>query len=475
MADQQTWEQLPKTVIDPQTIEEAIDEAISIHNGDAESHMSTGEAIENHRDNDVLDHPAESVVNDKMAIRARAYVAIVDPESDEDFDTIESAVAYAIGVGGGAIFIVGGTHYIGSIVELPISVSIIGEDIDTTIIVTDYSSDEYFSLVEDTSGGQINWSISNCTVVGSGGPCFTDDNVSSLNEYTVSFTGCHFTGGGNYILLVDENIWISQCTFECTAVYAIQIDGRSTIRDCIFSRSGSTSSGLAAITYSDTITPVLDVTIDNCRFLSGGATACLWVQFDAIPTTNLLNCRLEACGDLSISGQNSSYICNYFTFTSSNMLYMDTGSRMIFLGNILDGGSGSKFSVGESEDSVFVGNSILNGGNINIGNGSVAGNNTVGFLTVATSTTNLIFDSRFAIQLTPTSTRTLTADVPPSGTEVCLIILTSGTSSYTLTFGTGFKTTGTLATGVTSARRFVMKFISDGTQLIEQSRTTAIA
>ena len=77
--------------------------------------------------------------------------------------------------------------------------------------------------------------------------------------------------------------------------------------------------------------------------------------------------------------------------------------------------------------------------------------------------------------VTPNATGTFTTTVPASGTRCNLIILTSGVTSYTMTFGTGFKTTGTLATGVTAARYFVFDFISDGTNLLEVSRTAAIA
>lgn len=55
-----------------------------------------------------------------------------------------------------------------------------------------------------------------------------------------------------------------------------------------------------------------------------------------------------------------------------------------------------------------------------------------------------------------------------------LIITTSGTSSYVVTFGTNFKTTGTLTTGTVSAKVFVIQFIFNGTSFIEVSRTTAI-
>jgi hypothetical protein len=54
------------------------------------------------------------------------------------------------------------------------------------------------------------------------------------------------------------------------------------------------------------------------------------------------------------------------------------------------------------------------------------------------------------------------------------VILTSGSSSFTITFGSGFKPTGTLATGATTNRVFVVGFISDGTNLYETGRTAAM-
>jgi len=77
-------------------------------------------------------------------------------------------------------------------------------------------------------------------------------------------------------------------------------------------------------------------------------------------------------------------------------------------------------------------------------------------------------------KLTVTAARTLTTTVPPAGCQAHTIILTSGTTSYTITFGTGFKPTGTLATGTTSGRVFVIHWISDGTNLYESGRTAAM-
>lgn len=76
--------------------------------------------------------------------------------------------------------------------------------------------------------------------------------------------------------------------------------------------------------------------------------------------------------------------------------------------------------------------------------------------------------------VTPNANGTFTTTIPPKGTRCDLIITTSGGSSYTMTFGTGFKTTGTLATGTSSGKIFNIAFLSDGTSVNEVSRTTAL-
>lgn len=104
-----------------------------------------------------------------------------------------------------------------------------------------------------------------------------------------------------------------------------------------------------------------------------------------------------------------------------------------------------------------------------------AGTNAVPtYATLANDTLTLALATNNTVKLTVTANRTLTTTVPAAGTHCHVIVLTAGTSSFTITFGTGFKPTGTLATGTTSARVFVLAFISDGTNLYETSRTAAM-
>ena len=73
----------------------------------------------------------------------------------------------------------------------------------------------------------------------------------------------------------------------------------------------------------------------------------------------------------------------------------------------------------------------------------------------------------------PTVNATINAASTPAGMPLNLIVTSPGKSAI-LTFGTGFKTAGTLNTGNTNAKVFQLAFTSDGTQFVEQSRTTAL-
>jgi hypothetical protein len=95
------------------------------------------------------------------------------------------------------------------------------------------------------------------------------------------------------------------------------------------------------------------------------------------------------------------------------------------------------------------------------------------YSSLSNGTLALAFGTNSCVKVTPTATNSFTTTVPASGNVGQLIILTSGTNSYTMTFGTGFKSTGTIATGTTSGKYFIFNFVSDGTYMVEASRTVA--
>ena len=61
-----TWESIPKNQTSNETIEQAIAAAILEHAADSASHLGDGESLQSHKSDTVIDHPAESVVNDKI-------------------------------------------------------------------------------------------------------------------------------------------------------------------------------------------------------------------------------------------------------------------------------------------------------------------------------------------------------------------------------------------------------------------------
>jgi hypothetical protein len=76
--------------------------------------------------------------------------------------------------------------------------------------------------------------------------------------------------------------------------------------------------------------------------------------------------------------------------------------------------------------------------------------------------------------ITPAGAVTLNAAFIQAGAEVTLIVTASGTSSFNITPTGNFISQGALATGSVSGKTFTMKFIGDGTNLIEVSRTAAM-
>lgn len=75
---------------------------------------------------------------------------------------------------------------------------------------------------------------------------------------------------------------------------------------------------------------------------------------------------------------------------------------------------------------------------------------------------------------TPDQAATVNASNVNNGQSVYLVITTSGTTSYTITFGTNFKSSGTLATGTTDGAVHIIEFFCSGGNLVEVNRQTGL-
>lgn len=61
------WSQLQKSQDNPETIEQAITRLIGEHEADPEAHLGAGESLSEHKHHEVIDHPAMSIVPDKIS------------------------------------------------------------------------------------------------------------------------------------------------------------------------------------------------------------------------------------------------------------------------------------------------------------------------------------------------------------------------------------------------------------------------
>lgn len=265
-------------------------------------------------------------------------------------------------------------------------------------------------------------------------------------------TGCNFNNivinNGNYEIYVDGNntntnqAWGNNFTninlqADATTVDMIYTSGDYNIfSGMIWDVTGSTdaivttsSSGYNQFytNYSNLSSNVSIAGTSN--YFTGGANSA------TIPNNNSLILN-------SSTGSSNSYV----QMTSGNNLNISnpySGGQVILQGNLATKVYGSPFIVSPT--------ALTPSGTVNI-----------------TAGTSNVFT------LTPAQTETITASGFLSGQYVDLIILTSGTTSYTLTFSTGIKyASSTLATGTVSGKYFVIHYVSDGNYLIELSRSAA--
>jgi hypothetical protein len=74
----------------------------------------------------------------------------------------------------------------------------------------------------------------------------------------------------------------------------------------------------------------------------------------------------------------------------------------------------------------------------------------------------------------PTEDTTISPINLAPGQYITIMVVTINTTTRNLTFGGNSKSTGVLASGATSGKTFIVTFLSDGTNLYEVSRTTAM-
>lgn len=236
------WENLAKNALDSQKIQQAIAENIDIHNDDPNAHLGADQALQSHRAAEIIDHLAESVVNDKIAAMARAYVAIVGSGLSGDFETIEAAVAFAASVGGGTILILSGDYYLSELVDLPLCVNLKGVDRETVRIHTSASPAAGFNFSTDLTNSQLNCHIESLQFFNSGGVVFTSQFSSERLLQRIFFNDVSFTGGGTYFDGYSDELVFSFCSFFLNSTVALSLAGNVLVDHCL--TTSDTGSGV---------------------------------------------------------------------------------------------------------------------------------------------------------------------------------------------------------------------------------------
>ena len=374
MAD--NWQNLAKNATDPQTIEEYIAGVLLNHNDDAEAHMGPGGAIENHRENDVLDHPAQSIVTDKIEILARTYAAIVDPANEEAFDTLEAALVYVDSIGGGSIYLASGTHYFVESIEINPGVSLYGAGIGKTIVLPQNSgSDEViFTEGDNTATGFRTVStIQDMTIGSSSNPiqvpqndaiCFiTFRNVafagwywefhpgSYIENYTIKYEKCLFVQNITNVGMVLTGAVMEDCHYIATTnISSGVILENAVIKSSTFEGSGGSSDndwfsfGYGECVIRDSIikdtsgdtfvtTTVLDsdnITVDNCK-IEVDTNERLYLNTERLRFINN-HVQHSAGYPVTVSSGTVNVICG-FNNTTEAISNSGTGTQLI--GNIV--------------------------------------------------------------------------------------------------------------------------------------------
>lgn len=367
------WENLPKNPLEPQRISEAIDAAVEAHSADPEAHLAEGASVEMHRQNEIIDHPAESVVNDKLFSSARAYTAIVDPTHESDYDTIEGAIEFVDSVGGGNILIMPGTHYLNETVELKANVNLYGVDRNTCTIVTNATSGGVFRLEDIALYTDESQTIERLTFQSDDGFCFDYGASGDISMIELIFNACTFVGNNRYLSINCFNMNFNDCIFFIGTQACIVYEGGLYLNNCLFAPTASPST---AVCFGTTGAGELDIFFSafdtSFRGALGGTVSA------AIPTFAEVY-AIEAC---NIGGVPATAITltfgrfhnNLISFNSTGYLSLDTSNSFVS-GNRFIGGTGNRVRLAAGSSRCMVNNNIVGTAITNSGSNNMVTDN----------------------------------------------------------------------------------------------------
>jgi hypothetical protein len=134
MSGSNLWGNLKESQDSDKTIRQAIDDMIADHDNNSASHLGPTGSLNSHAASAIIDHLAQSILNDKLEPASRANIAIVANDGSGDYTDIAQAVAFANQKGGGRIFIKRGYYYPSDDIELGLAVDLQGDSLGDTFI-----------------------------------------------------------------------------------------------------------------------------------------------------------------------------------------------------------------------------------------------------------------------------------------------------------------------------------------------------
>lgn len=359
------WNNLHKTLDDQTTIEEAIDAAVGTHNDDPQAHLDVNQAVEVHRDNNVADHPAESVLNDKIHHEARSATAIVGGDDPENYNTVEDAVAFIASVGAGKVKVLPGVYTLNSFVELDATINIEGTDPEEVEINTDYNAGNYFFLPTYTAGEPRTQRISNIRVVNANDYGIRTSTNSSMADLRLVIENCELLGMGNKVYTSCGRTVVRDCLIEATDDRAFVMRNILELENTVLRPHSTSDSPRFMSNFTSTVIDY-QVILKNTEFLTdSAATPNWWSNSDDMRFT-IDNCLFENAPELATFLSNQKIINSRFNGRVDQVLNLSnlhqvTTEDIVCTNNIIISAGSNQCTVrlgSQTVDSVVTGNII---------------------------------------------------------------------------------------------------------------------
>jgi len=214
-----TWGMLQKSLVDNETIEQAIVRLVTEHNNDETAHLGVGQSLQSHKASEVIDHLAKSILAEKLHTSAEVFECVVAPVGG-DYTSIQDA----IDSGKKRIFVKAGTYIIDSPITIRGSNYLIqGENKwDTVIRLADGVNDSVIKIDGSEDPPISDITIRNFWINGNKTEQTSGHGIYIICAYTVKIEDCCVTScKESGIYLVDS----SKCSIIFNYITFCNING----------------------------------------------------------------------------------------------------------------------------------------------------------------------------------------------------------------------------------------------------------